>query len=251
LLHDNVHRDRTSVPTDSTSYARKSDQRAQDVLSLLTGHVALEGKLILDLGCGPDPVSKGFWRLSSHVVGIDSSIRYVRSARSNSFLDLVLGDGRSMPFKDESFAFILCNDVLEHVREDGKLMDELLRVLCLKGVAYLQCANKYQIIEPHFLLPFLSWIPRPLADIYLKVTRKGSSYGEYFPRTRKELLTLIGSHRAIDLTYERALMKIKTLNVQSKLLLRVVSLLRDILPDRIIASLGKHFSVIAFLVFKD
>lgn len=246
-----MHRDRASASVESTSYARRSDQRAQDVLNLIAGHVVLEGKLILDLGCGPDPVSKGFRESSPHIAGIDSSIQYVRSAHGLSFLGLVLGDGRSMPFKDDIFGFVLCNDVLEHVRESGKLVDEIFRVLRSGGAAYLQCSNRYQIVEPHFLLPFLSWIPRPLADTYLKVTRRGNSYGEYFPRTKREVLALVGGYRAIDLTYERALMKTKTLNIQSRLFLRIISFLRGILSDRIIALLAEHFSLLSFLVFKD
>jgi SAM-dependent methyltransferase len=213
--------------------------------------VALEGKLILDLGCGPDPISKVLRESSPKIVGIDSSLQYARIAHGLSFLGLVLGDGRNMPFRDGSFGFVLCNDVLEHVREGGKLIDEILRVLHFGGATYLQCANRFQIIEPHFLLPFLSWVPLPLADIYLRITGRGSSYGEYFPRTRKEVLVLVGAHRAIDLTYERALMKIKTLNIQSKLFLRIVSFLRGVLSDRIIAQLAEHFSVISFLVFND
>jgi len=54
-----------------------------------------------------------------------------------------------------------------------------------------------------------------------------------------------------SLTYERTLLKIRSLNIQSKLLLRVVSLLRRVLPDEAIAILAQNFSTISAIVFKD
>lgn len=234
-----------------TSYARRWSERAQDVLNLLRGHVVLEGKKILDLGCGSAPISEHFRGRSSILVGLDINRRAVRQARRNTSLDLVLGDATNIPFRDASFGFVLCNDVLEHVSGEVKLMQEVLRVLAQRGAAYIQCANKYQIVEPHFLLPFLSWIPRRLANIYLKIARRGRSYDDYFPRTHSSILALAGTHRTIDLTYERTLMKIEGLNIQSNILLRIVSLARKIFSDRSIAAFAQNFSIISILVFKD
>ena len=43
-----------------------------------------------------------------------------------------------MPFKENSFDFILCNHVLEHINDDKKAMKELYRVLNKNGTAILQ-----------------------------------------------------------------------------------------------------------------
>jgi len=245
-LHESI-----TSPTSSSSYSCKSKDRAQEVLHLLSGRVVLQGKTILDLGCGPDPLSQSFQQTALRLVGLDKEKRYVKQARKSLFLELILGDGTALPFKDGSFTFILCNDVLEHVRDDVTLMKELLRILGHNGAAYIQCANKYQIIEPHFLLPFLSWIPRPLANIYVKIAHKGKSYDQYYPRTRRQLSSLIGKYRTADLTYERTLIKIETLNIQSKSLFRIVLFLRRVMSDRIIAVLAQNFSIISMIVFKD
>jgi ubiquinone/menaquinone biosynthesis C-methylase UbiE len=244
------HESITSLPS-STSYSCKSKDRAQEVLHLLSGRVVLQGKTILDLGCGPDPLLQSFQRMVFRMVGLDKEKRYVKQARKSPFLELILGDGTALPFKDASFTFVLCNDVLEHVRDGVAFMKELLRILGHNSAAYIQCANKYQIIEPHFLLPFLSWIPRPLANIYIRTARRGKSYDQYYPRTRRQLSSLIGKYRTADLTYERTLMKIETLNIQSKSLLRIVLFLRRVLSDRIIAILAQNFSIISMIVFKD
>jgi ubiquinone/menaquinone biosynthesis C-methylase UbiE len=43
-----------------------------------------------------------------------------------------------LPFKENSFDFILCNHVLEHINDDKKAMKELYRVLNKNGTAILQ-----------------------------------------------------------------------------------------------------------------
>ena len=43
-----------------------------------------------------------------------------------------------MPFKNNSFDYILCNHVLEHIKDEKKAMTELFRVLNSHGTAILQ-----------------------------------------------------------------------------------------------------------------
>ena len=50
----------------------------------------------------------------------------------------VKADIRNFPFEDESFDFILCNHVLEHIVEDNKAMSELFRVLKKGGTGIFQ-----------------------------------------------------------------------------------------------------------------
>ncbi|MGB0897406.1 MAG: class I SAM-dependent methyltransferase [Flavobacteriaceae bacterium] len=50
----------------------------------------------------------------------------------------VKADICNLPFQDNEFDVILCNHVLEHIPDDTKAMQELLRVLKPKGMAILQ-----------------------------------------------------------------------------------------------------------------
>ena len=50
----------------------------------------------------------------------------------------VKADICNLPFKDNSFDFILCNHVLEHIPDDTKAMQELYRILRPGGTAILQ-----------------------------------------------------------------------------------------------------------------
>jgi predicted SAM-dependent methyltransferase len=56
----------------------------------------------------------------------------------NSPLADVKADITKLPFEDESFDVILCNHVLEHIKEDTQAMKELLRVLKKGGWAIIQ-----------------------------------------------------------------------------------------------------------------
>ena len=56
----------------------------------------------------------------------------------NSPLADVKADICDLPFQDNSFDFILCNHVLEHIPDDTKAMQEILRILKPGGTAILQ-----------------------------------------------------------------------------------------------------------------
>lgn len=50
----------------------------------------------------------------------------------------VKADITQLPFEDNSFDFILCNHVLEHIKEDKKAMRELYRVMKPGGIGIFQ-----------------------------------------------------------------------------------------------------------------
>ncbi len=56
----------------------------------------------------------------------------------NSPIADVKADICDLPFKDNSYDFIICNHVLEHIPDDTKAMQELYRVLAPGGIAILQ-----------------------------------------------------------------------------------------------------------------
>jgi len=67
--------------------------------------------------------------------------------------------GENLPFKDNSIDFAVCNAVLEHVKEPGKIVKEIYRVLKPGGRTYIDIA---------FLQPF-----HAAPDDYNRMTLKG------------------------------------------------------------------------------
>ena len=58
-------------------------------------------------------------------------------------------DIRDLVFEDESFDFIICNHVLEHIDDELKAMQELYRVLRKGGRAILQVPMDYNLEETY------------------------------------------------------------------------------------------------------
>ena len=67
------------------------------------------------------------------------------------------------------------------------------------GVCYFAGPNKYEPVEPHYGLPFLSWLPRRLADRYMRITGKGDTYPEK-PFSRTRLAYLLTDFAVTDYT---------------------------------------------------
>jgi SAM-dependent methyltransferase len=104
-----------------------------------------------------------------------------------------------LPFPDKSFDIVLSNHVIEHVgdtHEQRLHLAEIHRVLKDDGLLYLATATRWLLIEPHYHLPFLSWLPRPAAGAYLRVTGRGGAYDCYLPSHRRlrRLLADAGFH---------------------------------------------------------
>jgi phosphoethanolamine N-methyltransferase len=105
--------------------------------------IDVEGKAILDIGCGtggPDIVIAR--ELSPRqIVGIDLEPYLVEKGRQNvagaelgDVVDLRLVDEGPLPFEDRSFDIVFSKDSLIHIEDKSALYKEVLRVLKPGGV---------------------------------------------------------------------------------------------------------------------
>lgn len=117
----------------------------------------------------------------SSVIGVDIDKPAVMHARNNyakQNLEFQIGDALNMAFPDNVFDVVICSQVYEHVIDAQQMMDEIFRVLVPGGVCYFAASNRLMWNEPHYNLPLLSVIPRPLAHIYVRLTGKARYYHE-------------------------------------------------------------------------
>ncbi|WP_377320473.1 class I SAM-dependent methyltransferase [Rhodanobacter ginsengisoli] len=87
--------------------------------------------------------------------------------------------GTQLPFADQSFDVVLTNHVIEHVgdqKAQSAHLAELRRVMREDGVGYLAVPNRWMLVEPHYRLAFLSWLPHAWRTPYLQAMRKGEIY---------------------------------------------------------------------------
>ncbi|GAA5996707.1 class I SAM-dependent methyltransferase [Rhodotorula paludigena] len=92
---------------------------------------------LLDIGCGPGTISCGFAAYVSKVVGVEhpsaSSVlsQARQAAEAQGVADKVTfaeADALALPFDDNSFDVVYCNQVLQHVPEPVSVLREMRRV---------------------------------------------------------------------------------------------------------------------------
>ncbi len=105
----------------------------------LLGNV--KGKKILDFGCGTGIYAKILIKKGAKVKGFDISNEMLNIARKeNPKLDLRLGSGYKIPFK-EKFDIVLASLVVHYLKDWNKMFKEVLRVLKNGGYFIFSTGN--------------------------------------------------------------------------------------------------------------
>lgn len=88
-------------------------------------------KKILDVGCGAGETLRYLEKLfpKATVYGVDNSAKAVKYSMSRGHKNVVRADALKLPFKDNFFDVVLFLDVLEHIRDHQKALNEAKRVL--------------------------------------------------------------------------------------------------------------------------
>jgi len=149
-------------------------KKAEKVARVLSRYRDLSKSRILDIGSGSGYLGRLMKKKAKRYIGID----FVDERKIRDF-DFVQADALRIPFKNGSFDIIVCNHVIEHVTGQKRLLEEISRLLKKDGICYMTCPNRLWPMEPHLKLPFLSYLPKSLADIYVRATGKGKEYDIY------------------------------------------------------------------------
>lgn len=161
-------------------------RRARRMLRVLAelGGVNLATARLLDVGASHGLMTLELARATAAATGIDVDAAAIAAARATagaaSSTLFVVASGEALPFADAQFEVVVCNHVYEHVADTGALMREIHRVLVPGGTCYFAGGHTLQLIEPHYRLPLLSWLPRGWASAWLRRTGRGQRYDESF-----------------------------------------------------------------------
>lgn len=139
----------------------------------------LEELVCLDLGASTGIMTERFAEHFRKVIALDVDKVGLASGRQHSRqsnIEYICGDGTNAGLADESVDVVICNQIYEHVDNQVGLMDEIYRILRDDGFCYFGAGNRYVLIEGHYFLPFLSWLPHRLADVYMKIMGKKGKY---------------------------------------------------------------------------
>lgn len=173
MAQRNTHKSAAShAVLDDESRRRK----ARKITAILDGHADLARAELLDLGTGSGHIADEFAKQSKRVVSVDvTDERQVKGS-----YEFLVVDSAVLPFPDASFDVVVSNHVVEHIADQKTHLHELMRVLRPGGVAYLATPNKLWLRDPHYRLPFISWLPRGLSQRYLTMFKPEKTW-DIFP----------------------------------------------------------------------
>ncbi len=152
--------------------------KAEKILCVLSDYLdesGLAALRCLDTGCSGGIIDAFLAEHFNTMVGIDIDQKAIHYA-ANKYqhvdnMDFFVGSAVCLPFEKDSFEVVICNHVYAHVSNPSQMMKEIYRVLKPGGVCYFAAANKYSVVEGNYTLPFLSWLPPRIANLYLKAVR--------------------------------------------------------------------------------
>src|SRR5690349_13335653 len=100
---------------------------ADDSVTLLRTYTPLDGKSMLDVGGGPGYFADAFRAAGAGYIGVDPDVGEL-SARGGPAVGMVRASGLALPFADGWFDVCYSSNVLEHVPDPNRMLDEMVRV---------------------------------------------------------------------------------------------------------------------------
>jgi SAM-dependent methyltransferase len=115
--------------------------------AILSGYIG-DAQRVLDAGCGSTQL------LNRHpqIVGMDYALRKVRFMRRPG-RRLVNGSTFALPFRGEAFEIVISSQVVEHLPDDQRIFDELVRCIVPGGALVLGTVD-----YGSWQWPFIEWM---------------------------------------------------------------------------------------------
>ncbi|MBM2810688.1 MAG: hypothetical protein HW416_1447 [Chloroflexi bacterium] len=144
-------------------------------LDLIRRYVPLEGRRILDVGCGIGTYVTRFREFSDDVYGVDIDEDKVTMA-SRRLKNIFHAPAEKLPFADNSFDVVMLHEVIEHVEDDRESIREAVRCLRPGGQVVIFAPNRLYPFETHGffvgkkfvfrLLPLINYTPDFIRNIF-------------------------------------------------------------------------------------
>jgi hypothetical protein len=108
-------------------------------------------------------------------IALDSQFDAANFGKPESNIQASVYDGRRIPANDKQVDLLICNSVIEHVPVDER--SQLAREITRVARNYVvQTPAKLFPIEPHFVMPFLHWLPRRVGRILVRFSPFGLAH---------------------------------------------------------------------------
>ena len=164
---------------------------------------------ILDMSCGVGTFAFHGLRKGYDVYGIEPEnwkLEYIKLKIKEQNLPkiweqrFIKGIGENLPFKDDTFDYIMTYQTLEHVQNLEKCIDEMIRVLKNGGKLKIHAPDYDSFYEPHYHLIFFPKMNKKLASIYLKILRRPTiGLNTLNWTTSKSILKILNKYENIEI----------------------------------------------------
>jgi len=157
-------------------------QKARKAIAILADqHPALRELDLLEIGCSAGYGTVVYAEAFRSVTGIDidePAVAHAQASNPRPNVRYLVMDSERTGFPDACFDAIVCTHIYEHVPDARRLMQEIHRLLRPGALCFFSAGNRICWNEPHYRLPLLSVLPKPLAHRYLQLLGRGTSYYE-------------------------------------------------------------------------
>jgi 2-polyprenyl-6-hydroxyphenyl methylase/3-demethylubiquinone-9 3-methyltransferase len=133
--------------------------------------LALESLEVADVGCNTGSQALMWAERGHRVRGIDINEELVkvataRCAQAGRIADFRVGSATDLPWETDSVDVCLLPELLEHVADWERCLNEACRVLRKNGTLFLSTTNALCPKQEEFAVPMYSWFPGPLKRRY-------------------------------------------------------------------------------------
>lgn len=127
----------------------ETNKRLNVVFKKLFKTSDLKGKRFLEVGCGIGYFSNRATDIGAYVTGIDVGPKLIEICKSkNKSAHFRVGSASDIPFKNNIFEVLLSTEVIEHVDDQSKAINEMIRVVKPGGLLVITTPNK--LFKPLF-----------------------------------------------------------------------------------------------------
>lgn len=101
--------------------------------------------ICLDAGCGDGKIAFGLKDFSNEIIAVDLSkekISLAKNAGKHTQVSFLVADLEKLPFSESVFDCIICAEVIEHIKDENRLLEEFKRTLRREGFLVLTTPNR-------------------------------------------------------------------------------------------------------------
>lgn len=188
-LLNNPHLDMWTEIDDVYNDERQWDKNAINTIS----NQLINEKTLLDIGCGGGQktvsLSKGMRTVATDIshTGVKRTIE--KGMKEGIEISGVRCSGDKLPFKESSFDYAMCNEVIEHIIDDKAVLKESNRVIKQDGSVIIGFPN---IHDPrNFILDFGYLVIRGLLFRVLRISPMSSFRGHVHTYSKNSFVALL------------------------------------------------------------